>query len=206
VDLSVTVAVIDDCTGQSFTGDHPAGAIKLIERRFIAFDGSQSGSCLQRIWVIDYNQFFINDTNCNNEDPTDGIIWPCDVLVTTCPMEITNTGEPVIIDDGCSLIGISHEDSQFDFAEGACYKILREWKIIDWCQFNVNTGYGIWSYTQTIKVADSEGAEFLDCPAEPVAYCLSDRVSVCRLIISFSLAKIIRMPAAAVYMSTYIKQ
>ena len=174
VDLSVAVSVIDDCTGQSFIGDHPFGAIKLIERRFIAFDGAQSSSCLQRIWVIDYHQFFINDTNCNNEDPTDGIIWPCDVLVTTCPMEITNTGEPVIIDDGCSLIGVSHEDAQYDFAEGACYKILREWKIIDWCQFNVNTGYGIWSYTQTIKVADSEGAEFLDCPAEPVAYCLND--------------------------------
>jgi len=174
VDLSVAVSVIDDCTGQSFPGDHPAGAVKLIERRFVAFDGVQAGSCLQRIWVIDYHRFFITDTTCTNENPNDGIIWPCDVLVTTCPMEIANTGEPVIIDDGCSLIGISHEDTRFDFAEGACYKILREWKIIDWCQFNPNTGYGLWTYTQTIKVADNEGAEFLDCPAAPVALCLSD--------------------------------
>jgi uncharacterized repeat protein (TIGR01451 family) len=174
VDLSVAVSVIDDCTGSSFPGDHPAGAVKLIERRFIANDGVQSGTCLQRIWVIDYHRFFITDTTCNNENPADGIIWPCDVLVTNCPQEITNTGEPVILDDGCSLIGVSHEDTRFDFAEGACFKILREWKIIDWCQFNANTGYGLWTYTQTIKVADNEGAAFLDCPSGPIALCLSD--------------------------------
>ncbi|HJW30734.1 MAG TPA: T9SS type A sorting domain-containing protein, partial [Saprospiraceae bacterium] len=174
VDLSVTVSVIDDCSGASFPGDHPANAVKLIERRFVANDGVQSGSCLQRIWVIDYHRFYISDTNCNNEDPNDGVIWPCDELVTTCPMEITNTGEPVILDDGCSLIGVTYEDTRFDFAEGACFKILREWKIIDWCQFNANTGYGLWTFTQTIRVADQEGAEFLECPSGLVELCTDD--------------------------------
>ncbi len=174
VDLSVVVTVIDDCTGASFPVDHPEGAVKLIQRRFLASDGVQSGSALQRIWVVNYHPYYIQDTTCYNEDPADGIIWPCDVLVTTCPQDITDTGEPIILDDGCSLIGMTHEDTRFDFAEGACFKILREWKIIDWCQFNVNTGYGLWTYTQTIKVADNEGAEFLDCPSGPEAFCVND--------------------------------
>src|SRR5678815_4126981 len=130
-ELSVVVSVIDDCSGNSFTGDHPEGAVKLIERRFYAFDGVNTSSCLQRIWVVDYHPFFITDTTCENENPNDGVIWPCDVLITNCPEEISGTGEPIILDDGCSLIGISHEDTQFDFAEGACFKILREWKILD---------------------------------------------------------------------------
>jgi hypothetical protein len=69
---------------------------------------------------------------------------------------------------------MTHEDARYDFAEGACYKILRTWKVLDWCQFNPNTGYGLWTYVQTIKVVDSEGAEFLDAPSGPISYCLSD--------------------------------
>lgn len=45
-------------------------------------------------------------------------------------------GTPTISDDDCELIGISFEDEQFDLAEDGCYKILRRWKIIDWCRYN----------------------------------------------------------------------
>ena len=174
VDLSVRVNVIDDCSGASFSGDYPAGAVKLITRTFIANDGVKSGSCVQRIWVIDYNRFHINDTTCDNLDPSDGVIWPCDVLISTCSDDLGDTGEPVILDDGCSLIGMTYDDERFDFAEGACYKILRTWKILDWCQFNPVTGSGLWKYTQTIKVADSAPAVILDAPSAPVEYCLND--------------------------------
>ncbi len=174
LELSVRVSVIEDCSGVSFPGDHPSGAVKLITRSFFATDGVKSGSCMQRIWVIDYNRFYIEDTTCSNQDQNDGVIWPCDVLISSCPTDIGGTGEPIILDDGCSIIGVTHEDERYDFAEGACYKILRTWKILDWCQFNPNTGYGLWSYVQTIKVADSDGAVFIDAPSGPVEYCLSD--------------------------------
>ena len=172
--LSVRINVIDDCSGASFPGEHPAGAVKLIERRFYGSDGVKTGSCVQRIWVIDYDRFYIEDTTCGNLDPSDGVIWPCDVLISSCPADLGATGEPIILDDGCSIIGVTHEDERYDFAEGACYKILRTWKVLDWCQFDASTGYGIWSYVQTIKVADSNGAIFLDAPSAPVEYCLND--------------------------------
>lgn len=174
LDLSVEVKVIEDCTGSTFPGKSVRGAVKLIQRIFRGYDGVQTGSCVQQIWVVDYNRFHIEDTTCSNENPNDGVIWPCDVLLNTCPDDIGDTGEPIILNDGCSIIGVSHKDTRFDFVDSVCFKIRREWKVLDWCQFDPNTGYGIWTYVQTIKVADAEGVTFLDAPTGPVEYCLTD--------------------------------
>jgi uncharacterized repeat protein (TIGR01451 family) len=177
VNLEVVVNVYEDCSGQGLIGDPPPGAVKLVTRRFIGRDDSGNptpGSCVQNIWVIDYSPFFITDTTCGNANPLDGVIWPCDVLLNTCPESLDETGEPVILDDHCSIIGTSFEDTRFDFADGSCYKVLREWFIIDWCQFDFNTGAGIWSYTQEIKVLDSFGPELLECPQSTVELCLGD--------------------------------
>jgi uncharacterized repeat protein (TIGR01451 family) len=172
--LTVEVRASEDCTGESFPGKSIPGAVKLIERIFRATDGVQTRSCTQRIFVVDYDRFYISDTNCNNDDPLDGIIWPCDVLLNTCPDDIGDTGEPVLLYDGCSIVGVTHEDKRFDFVDSVCFKILREWKVLDWCQFDPETGAGIWTYVQTIKVADSDGVDFLDAPVEPVEYCTTD--------------------------------
>ena len=85
------------------------------------------------------------------------------------------TGQPTIFSDGCSLIGVTFEDTRFDFVDGACFKILREWKIIDWCQYVPQTGAGQWSYVQVIKVHDEDGPAFQDCPTEPVELCVADQ-------------------------------
>ena len=112
---------------------------------------------------------------CINPNPNDGVIWPCDVLLTTCPDRSTGTGEPIIFDNACSLIGVAYEDTRFEFVEeGACFKILRKWSVIDWCQYNPLTGEGIWHYTQVIKVHDNEGPAFTDCPSGPVVLCVAD--------------------------------
>ncbi len=174
IDLQVSVSVINDCSGSSFPFKAPQGAIRLIERRFRVFDGVIAGTCLQRIWVIDYDPFFITDQTCNNENPNDGVIWPCDVLLTTCPDNLNGLGEPIIFDDACSMIGVNYEDTRFDFADSACYKVLREWQVIDWCQYNPNTGYGLWSYVQTIRVMDGIVPEFLNCPQGPLELCIDD--------------------------------
>jgi hypothetical protein len=179
VNLSVRVRVIDDCSGDDLPGNAPAGAVKLIERRFSASDGNDGvapGTCTQRIWVVDYEPFYINDQTCNNPDPNDGVIWPCDVLFTQCPENLGETGEPTVFDDACSLIGVTYEDTRFDFVDGACFKILREWSIIDWCQYGSDGEggyYGLWHYVQVIKIHDEEGPEFVE-PCEDVVLCVAD--------------------------------
>ncbi len=177
VNLQVRVHVINDCSGDDLPPGAPAGAVKLIERRFSASDGNPGiapGTCTQRIWVVNFDPFYITDQTCHNENPNDGVIWPCDVLFTNCPDSLTGTGEPTIINNACSLIGVAYEDQRFDFVDGACFKILREWSIIDWCQYNSQTGEGLWHYTQVIKVHDTDGPQFLNCPAGPVTLCVAD--------------------------------
>ncbi len=176
-DLEVSVKVYNDCTGDNLPGNPPPGAVKLIERRFTAKDNQQGlnpAVCTQRIWVVDFNPFYITDRTCYNDDPNDGVIWPCDVLITNCPDDFANTGEPIINSDACNLIGVTYEDTRFEISDGACYKILRDWKVIDWCQYNSQTGYGLWSYTQVIKVHDKDAPEFLSCPSGPVTLCVAD--------------------------------
>ncbi len=177
-DLEVRVTQYDVCAGDNLPSNAPPGAVKLIERRFTARDNQQGftpGVCTQRIWVVDFNPFYISDKNCNNQDTKDGVKWPCDVLIDNCPDDLGNTGEPQIFSDACNLIGVTYVDSRFEFSEGgACYKILREWKVIDWCQYNSSTGQGLWSYTQVIKVHDDEGPEFLACPQQPIVLCVED--------------------------------
>jgi hypothetical protein len=175
-DLEVRVRVYSDCSGD-LPGNPPPGAVKLIERRFIARDNQQGqnpASCTQRIWVIDFDPFYIADNTCFNDDPFDGVQWPCDVIITNCPDDFSNTGEPIIYSDACSLIGVNYEDTRFEISNGACYKILREWKVIDWCQYDPVSGYGLWSYTQVIKVHDDDAPVFLNCPQSPVTLCVAN--------------------------------
>ena len=42
---------------------------------------------------------------------------------------------PIIDEDHCDLIGINYEDQIFNFVEGACFKILRTWRVIEWCLY-----------------------------------------------------------------------
>ena len=68
------------------------------------------------------------------------VIFPED-LVVTCDEETDldataeGAGYPIISDDDCELIGVTYSDERFETTDG-CYKILRTWKLIDWCVFS----------------------------------------------------------------------
>lgn len=172
LDLEIRVTVIDDCSGDDLPGDAPAGAVKLIQRRFIATDpAGRVGSCTQRIWVINYDPFYINSDN--PQDPNDDIIWPSDQLVDHCG--IPDTIPPVILNDGCAQIGVNLKERRVELTEGACVKILRDWTVIDWCQYNTQSGAGIWRYTQVVKITNLAGAHFTDCTDDIRTYCTLDK-------------------------------
>jgi hypothetical protein len=106
--------------------------------------------------MVNFDPFYIN--SANPDDPTDDVIWPADAEYDHCG--IPDTIYPTILNDGCSLIGINLKERRFDKIDGACVKILRDWTIIDWCQYNTQAGTGIWRYTQVVKITDSAGALF----------------------------------------------
>ena len=47
-------------------------------------------------------------------------------------------GRPIIMDDECELVGVNYEDQRFDIVPDACFKIVRTWRIVDWCKYNPN--------------------------------------------------------------------
>ncbi len=171
LDLEIRVTVLDDCSGDDLPGGAPEGAVKLIQRRFIATDpAGRTSFCTQRIWVINFDPFYINPNN--PDDPADDIIWPADIVLNHCG--VADTIFPIILNDACAIVGINLKERRFEFTEGACVKILRDWTIIDWCQYNTQTGAGLWKYTQIVKIKDDAGALFTDCTDDIRVYCTLD--------------------------------
>ncbi|MEP7196588.1 MAG: cohesin domain-containing protein [Saprospiraceae bacterium] len=122
-------------------------------------------SSKQTIWIVDCDPLYINYENAC--DINDDIIWPdCEgkgTIVEGCGAN-TNpdvVGRPKIIngaDDACTLIAIQNFDEVFTIEPDACYKILRKWVVIDWCQYdpNIDPRKGRWEFTQVIKVRDTK--------------------------------------------------
>jgi hypothetical protein len=120
----------------------------------------------QTIWVVDCDPFYINRAdNCDSEDD---ITWPgnCTGQATTiagCGADISPDnpalGRPIVengADDLCALISIEYVDEIFTIEPDACFKVLRHWTVIDWCQYdpNLDPVRGRWEYLQIIKVTD----------------------------------------------------
>ncbi|MEO6190927.1 MAG: hypothetical protein ABIO44_11750, partial [Saprospiraceae bacterium] len=120
-----------------------------IERIFIA--GNQFGLdvCTQRITLINSHPFLESD-----------IIWPLDFDTSVCnvnsllPSNLAKYHNPIINEDRCDLVGLNYEDEVFRFVTGtdACFKILRRWKVINWCRFrDVEGNPIIFEHLQIIK-------------------------------------------------------
>ena len=118
----------------------------------VEFKGEVLGVCNQ---TIEFKQ----------DNPISGglIDWPDDVTITDmCSMLDlepenlpSNADTPDVPDGGCNLVGVTKEDKTYPFAgNGACFKILRTWSVIDWCGRNGTTSQTIPEYTwvQTIYV------------------------------------------------------
>lgn len=91
---------------------------------------------------------------------------------------------PVITEDACDMVAMRYEDEIYPFTEqGACLKILRTWKVIDWCQQDMNGDPLSKTYVQELKimnntrpvltVPEDEVIETLDCYAQEVSFVAS---------------------------------
>ncbi|MBK8956119.1 MAG: HYR domain-containing protein [Saprospiraceae bacterium] len=127
-----------------------------------------SVTATQTIWVVDCDPFYIN--RADNCDSDDDITWPgnCTGQATTiagCGADLSPDnpllGRPTVengADDLCSLISIEHFDEVFTIEPDACFKVLRKWVVIDWCQYDpsLDPENGRWEYLQIIKVTDTD--------------------------------------------------
>jgi hypothetical protein len=133
--------------------------IGTITRYFRASDANGFSECTQVIKVENFDPLTTSD-----------ITWPLDYTGVECflgtdPDDLPAPySRPVIVEDECDLVGVNYEDQVFPFVEGACFKILRTWQIIEWCLFEeyggLVEGQNYWVHQQIIKVTNSFGPEF----------------------------------------------
>lgn len=145
-------------------------------------------TCTQTITFQNNDPFYINRINPN--DTKDDVIWPKDYLALgqcsfagLLPETLPDSSAfPKFTEDACDLVGMRHSDQVFPFTtNGACYKIIRTWTIIDWCQKDLDGNHFTWTYEQEIKVMDNN-APVITVPTSPVVFetlsCYSDEITL----------------------------
>lgn len=148
----------DNCEAtvdESSVNDIDCGA-GTITRTFTVTDlYGQTNICSQTITIVNDSPFLEGDISW----PTNSVMVGCDSIQANPDM----TGEPVLSSAKCALVESTYEDQVFFISDGACIKILREWTVIDWCQFESSTGAGLWTYLQEIKLLNTTAPEILTC-------------------------------------------
>ena len=125
-----------------------------VVRRFIATDNfGNTAQCSQVITVSAINRFGLSN-----------IIWPADHTITNGCADASISPDnlpvgrrrPIMADVPCSRVAADYEDIVFQYVDGVCFKVLRKWTVIDWCQFNpFMPNQGRWERTQVIKILNS---------------------------------------------------
>jgi hypothetical protein len=117
-----------------------------ITRSWTATDdaGNNSNQCSQTIFIDHVSDWVVE--------------FPADITVT-CGTQVPNFGEPEIFFETCELVGVSYKDEIFTTVPDACYKILRNWTIINWCVVGAEIDQEV--------VESSERAFQLAFPLEP---------------------------------------
>ncbi len=167
-DLSVygTAHATDNCSfsmDSTIVIDIDECGVGSITRTWTATDlVGHSASCTQVI-TVENNQPLLASQ----------ITWPENFTTYECGISVepedlpTLSQAPVYESDEYLNIYVSHTDALYTISGNSCYKILRRWTVLDWCNYDVEhpENGGSFTHTQIIKVLDN-GAPTLTCPED----------------------------------------
>lgn len=155
------VVIYDNCPASNTVDDRLVGSLNTCgsgvltrEITLLNAQGEQVDFCTQQIT-------FSSGTPLQFSDITPPI---AEQTVTGCGIESIDPsilGMPIVPDRECQQTAIGIENDTFPFtANGACLKIIRTFKVIDWC---IDDGPGSvldpFLFTQVIKVNNTVGPE-----------------------------------------------
>jgi len=138
---SITHEEIDN-TGSCGTG--------YITRLWKATDlyGNMS-TCTQTIHVIDNTPVVVYF-------PQDYVTYDCETEDDLHPDNLPAPFDrPMVLYEDCEIIATNYEDWVFTAAPNSCIKIIRKWKVIDWCSYEYGGSDGYWEGTQILKIQDT---------------------------------------------------
>ncbi|MEO1258085.1 MAG: hypothetical protein AAFZ15_04785 [Bacteroidota bacterium] len=171
-DLSVfgQASVFDNCDfdlqstyDENFTGCGEGAII----RSWIATDDSGNQTIATQVITLDN----LAPWNISGNN----IVWPENYATAGCNVSLEPFDLPAPFDgpillgqNGCESVTVTHSDAYFWIAEPSCYSVHRTWKIVDWCQYEPNSGnnLGVWEYIQVIEIQDIELPVFVNPPED----------------------------------------
>jgi hypothetical protein len=158
----------------SFVDNRTQCNVGTIVRTWVVADQNGADTCTQTITFVNYTPFI-----------SDSIWWPRDTVLYTCldPNTLTPdalNSKPVLHgEDKCDLVGLSYDDQVFRIVQGgdACYKIVRTWKALDWCQVYYDQSgahYVVWTHVQLIKIHNLVKPTVNTIPTQDTSVCVLD--------------------------------
>ncbi len=158
-------------TGTPIVFGYPTSAAKYIDTKFL---NQCNVGYVDRKWYLDLNSDNVHqptESSCIQRitllaDPGNILInYPADKTYG-CKEDIKKE-MPTWINGPCDVLGSSVTEQVFDVASDACYKIFRNFTIINWCTYKPQEpnwdGSGIWTHTQVIKVIETTPPVIKDC-------------------------------------------
>ncbi len=155
-------------TGKATATGYSAALVKYVDTK--TFNQCSIGN-IDRTWYLDINNdnnFQSNEVNCtqkitivSNGSPIE-IFFPKDTTYS-CKDNIVKD-RPTWISGPCDVLGYNVSESTFEVNGSSCYKILRKFTVINWCNYGGNpVGQGIWTHSQFIKVEEKNPPTITDC-------------------------------------------
>jgi hypothetical protein len=115
--ITVDVVTNKKCSWNTTTN---APDVNRITRTFTAFDlAGNSSTCVQNLIVENRSNFLV--------------LFPADTIVNDCAGGNRLFNQPIIYDNDCELMATEYKDEIFSSGPNACMKIIRTWKVADWC-------------------------------------------------------------------------
>lgn len=162
---SANLSITGEATGVSSCG--PVGVSYVDIERDLT---NCNEGTIRRRWTVDGHPSIYCDQYITLSGTIVGgpitVEFPKDTLIT-CEDYLDE--EPTWQAGTCDLMAYSVERDTFYFSEGACYKVLNYWSVINWCTYdpayNGLPQYqpGIWRHTQVVKIIDETAPNLVAC-------------------------------------------
>ncbi len=146
------------CGNQKFASRITANTINAkcktgyVEREWYLIS-NPSVNCIQRLTVTSPTFSAANVT------------FPGERVIASCNLDDATpdalNSRPSVSNISCRDIGISFTDQIYHLESGVCIKILRTWRVIDWCSYPANQVVA--EQIQVIKLTGAGGAVFTGC-------------------------------------------
>lgn len=149
------------------SGNYNSNQVKFVDDNQLS--ACNEGDVFRKFYIdVNYsNTFTEGEPSCTqtisltyDELPLN-IQYPTEVVLN-CLDEIPNQS-PTWSSHPCDLVGYTFEDEIFEFEAGACLEIIRTFSVINWCEYEGDTGVGLYTGIQIIKIIDSEAPEIQNC-------------------------------------------